>query len=117
MSRQAAAAIEALRAEGRRITTARRLVIELLARTPDHLTADDIATRIHMLHPEIHLSTVYRTLDSLSEWDLVEHIHRPHAAAFFIWPVPTCTSYATSAGGSATWPPPSSPSSRSASTR
>lgn len=75
--------LEALRAEGRRITTARRLVIELLARTSEHLTADDLATRIHDAHPEIHLSTVYRTLDSLREWELVEHVHQPHGPSFF----------------------------------
>jgi Fur family transcriptional regulator, ferric uptake regulator len=73
----------ALRDEGRRITTARRLVIELLAGTDEHLTADDLATRIHGAHPEIHLSTVYRTLDSLREWQLLEHVHQPHGPSFF----------------------------------
>jgi Fe2+ or Zn2+ uptake regulation protein len=73
----------ALRDEGRRITTARRLVIELLARTDEHLTADDLATRIHDAHPEIHLSTVYRTLDSFREWGLLEHVHQPHGPSFF----------------------------------
>jgi Fur family transcriptional regulator, ferric uptake regulator len=75
--------LDALRAEGRRVTTARRLVVELLARTTEHLTADDLATRVHDAHPEIHLSTIYRTLDSLSEWGLVEHVHHPHGASFF----------------------------------
>ena len=37
----------------------------------------------HDAHPEIHLSTVYRTLDSLHEWGLVEHVHRPHGPSFF----------------------------------
>ena len=83
MIEQAMDALEALRAEGRRVTTARRLVVEVLARTTEHLTADDLATRIHDAHPEIHLSTVYRTLDSLSEWGLVEHVHQPHGASFF----------------------------------
>jgi Fe2+ or Zn2+ uptake regulation protein len=73
----------ALRDEGRRITTARRLVIELLARTDEHLTADDLATRIHGAHPEIHLSTVYRTLDSLREWELLEHVRQAHGPSFF----------------------------------
>jgi len=58
-------------------------VIELLARTNEHLTADDLATRVHAAHPEIHLSTVYRTLDSLHDWGLVEHVHRPHGPSFF----------------------------------
>ena len=83
MIEQAVDALQALRAEGRRVTTARRLVVEVLARTTEHLTADDLANRIHDAHPEIHLSTVYRTLDSLSEWGLVEHVHQPHGASFF----------------------------------
>ena len=83
MIEQAVDALQALRADGRRVTTARRLVLEVLARSTEHLTADDLANRIHDAHPEIHLSTVYRTLDSLSEWGLVEHVHQPHGASFF----------------------------------
>ncbi len=83
MSEAEARTLDRLRAEGRRITTARKLVIGLLARTSDHLTADDLASRIHDAHPEIHLSTVYRTLDSLCAWQLVEHVHQPHGPSFF----------------------------------
>jgi Fur family ferric uptake transcriptional regulator len=83
MSLQAARTLDALRAEGRRVTTARRLVVELLARTPDHLTAEDLAAHIHGAHREIHLSTVYRTLDSLCAWHLVEHVHQAHGPSFF----------------------------------
>ena len=83
MSEMETRTLDALRAEGRRVTTARRLVIGLLARTTEHLTADDLASRIHGAHPEIHLSTVYRTLDSLREWELVEHVHQPHGPSFF----------------------------------
>ena len=83
VSESASRTLQELRTEGRRVTTARRLVVELLARTNEHLTAEDLATRIHTAHPEIHLSTVYRTLDSLREWGLVEHVHRPNGASFF----------------------------------
>lgn len=83
VSEAEARTLDALRAEGRRITTARKLVIGLLARTNEHLTADDLAARIHGAHPEIHLSTVYRTLDSLCAWELVEHVHQPHGPSFF----------------------------------
>jgi Fur family ferric uptake transcriptional regulator len=83
VSEQTFHTLDALRAGGRRVTTARRVVVELLARTSEHLTADDLASRIHDAHPEIHLSTVYRTLDSLHEWGLVEHVHQPHGPSFF----------------------------------
>jgi len=77
------AALESLRNEGRRVTTARRLVIEILGRTTEHLTAEAIAARVHCAHPEIHLSTVYRTLDSLQAWGLVERFQSPRGPAFF----------------------------------
>ena len=76
-------ALDLLRAEGRRVTTARRTIIELLGEAHEHFTADDIAQRVHRAHPEIHVSTVYRTLESLETWGLVEHVHRGHGAAFF----------------------------------
>jgi Fe2+ or Zn2+ uptake regulation protein len=59
------------------------MVIDLLAHTREHLGADDIANRLHDAHPEIHLSTVYRTLDSLREWGQVEKVHQPHGQSFF----------------------------------
>jgi Fe2+ or Zn2+ uptake regulation protein len=83
MSHAAARAIDVLRAEGRRVTTARRTIIELLGGTHEHLTAEGIAEDVQRAHPEIHVSTVYRTLESLEAWGLVEHVHRGHGAAFF----------------------------------
>ncbi|MDQ1511043.1 MAG: Fur family transcriptional regulator, ferric uptake regulator [Actinomycetota bacterium] len=83
MSQTAARAIDLLRAEGRRVTTARRTIIDLLGATHEHLTAEGIAEHVQRVHPEIHVSTVYRTLESLEAWGLVEHVHRGHGAAFF----------------------------------
>jgi len=82
-TQQALRVLHALRADGHRVTTARRMVIDLLAHTKEHLGADDLANRLHDAHPEIHLSTVYRTLDSLREWGLVERVHHPHGQSFF----------------------------------
>lgn len=80
---QAARAIARLRDQGRRLTTARRMVIEGLAQTREHVTAELLAGWIHHAHPEIHLSTVYRTLDSLREWGLITQVRQPQGAAFF----------------------------------
>jgi len=64
--------IDQLRARGQRATTARRAVLgELLAAGDSHLTADELARRIHERHPAIHLSTVYRTLDALTAAELI----------------------------------------------
>ena len=76
-------ALARLRDLGRRVTTARRMVLEGLAQTDAHVTADVLARWIQHVHPEIHLSTVYRTLESLRDWGLISQIRRPHGAAFF----------------------------------
>src|SRR5262245_60542716 len=75
--------LEALRADGQRITTARRAVIELLASTSEHLNAEQVAPRVRRAHPSVHVSTVYRTLESLARLGLVDHVHPGHGAAFF----------------------------------
>jgi Fur family ferric uptake transcriptional regulator len=58
--------LDRVRAAGGRITTARRAVLEtLLDGGIEHLTAEEVASRVHRSTPDIHLSTVYRTLESL----------------------------------------------------
>jgi Fur family ferric uptake transcriptional regulator len=57
-----------LRSRGLRATTARRAVLaEIVAAGTDHLTAEALAQRLQRDHPGIHLSTVYRTLDALTD--------------------------------------------------
>jgi Fe2+ or Zn2+ uptake regulation protein len=64
--------IDELRAQGQRVTTARRAVLaELIDAGDGHLGAEDLAQRIHSRHPDIHLSTVYRTLDALCDAGLI----------------------------------------------
>ena len=75
--------LDQIRKRGERITTPRRAVIELLASTREHLSVDDIASRLHVVHPSIAPSTVYRTLEALQEWGMVEKIHRGQSATFF----------------------------------
>jgi Fe2+ or Zn2+ uptake regulation protein len=61
-----------LRAQGARITTARRSVLAELVRSgADHPTADQLARRIRRTHPELHVSTIYRTLDFVESSGLV----------------------------------------------
>lgn len=59
------------------------MVIEGLAQTDAHVTAEILAAWIQHVHPEIHLSTVYRTLDSLTDWGLITQVRHPHGASFF----------------------------------
>ena len=64
--------LEQLRGRGQRATTARRAVLEeLLAAGEGHLAAEELARRIQTRHPAIHLSTIYRTLDALTDAGII----------------------------------------------
>ena len=75
--------LDRLREQGGRITTARRLVISTLLGAPGHITAEELAAAIQEQHPEVHLSTVYRTLDSLEKLGIVEHTHIGHGPSVY----------------------------------
>jgi Fur family ferric uptake transcriptional regulator len=65
-----------LRARGERITTARRVVLDQLASAEGHhLTVEEIAAAVQVDHPDIHLSTIYRTLDFLTAAGVVVDVH------------------------------------------
>ena len=60
-------ALDQLRSGGERITTARRVVLEQLAAADGrHLSAEELSELVQAQHPDIHLSTIYRTLDFLT---------------------------------------------------
>jgi Fur family ferric uptake transcriptional regulator len=57
-----------LRARGERITTARRVVLQVLLDHPDgHLTIDELADQVSEQAPDVHLSTIYRTAEFLEQ--------------------------------------------------
>lgn len=72
-----------LRSAGGRLTEPRRAVIEALVSGGDHPTADDLAGQVALHHPTVHKSTVYRTLDALSELGVVDHVHLGHGRAVY----------------------------------
>ncbi len=80
---EAAQLIEALRAEGLRVTAPRRAICQALAHGHDHhLTAStlhDASERA--LGSAIDISTVYRTIDALEQAGLVHHVHLGHGPA------------------------------------
>ena len=58
--------------EGRRLTQQRRLVLEELAGSTQHLDVEALHDRVKARDPDISLATVYRTLNVLKEMGLVE---------------------------------------------
>ncbi|MBU4259337.1 MAG: transcriptional repressor [Proteobacteria bacterium] len=56
---------------GYRLTIGREAILEVLAKSERHLSAEDIYMKIHPRHPNIGLTTIYRTLDVLSSLGMV----------------------------------------------
>jgi Fur family ferric uptake transcriptional regulator len=63
---------QALTAEGGRMTSQRQIILDVIARSHEHLTADDITARAQRLDRSINPSTVYRTLTLLKERGLIK---------------------------------------------
>lgn len=72
------AALDRLRAQGERVTPARRAVLQVIDdadRADEHLTAEQIGARVGSLEPTVHRATVYRTLTSLTDVGVLSHVH------------------------------------------
>ena len=72
-----------LREGGGRITPARRALVTALLEASSHVTADDLAETVQRSHPDVHRSTIYRTLDALEELGVVDHVHLGHGRAVY----------------------------------
>jgi Fur family ferric uptake transcriptional regulator len=77
------AILDLLRARGGRVTTARRAIVTELLGSRSHVSAEDLAGAVHEAHPDVHLSTVYRTLDALEALGVVDHVHLGHGRAVY----------------------------------
>lgn len=64
-----------LRENGLKVTSQRILILEVLEKRPDkHLTAEEIYELVQKKNPDIGLATVYRTIQLLSELNLIEKL-------------------------------------------
>ena len=84
-------AVEQLREQGYRMTPQRLSVLDIVARRPGHIGADEVWTLAKVQHPYVDLATVYRTLQFLKRvgvvtevvignklhFELMDH-HNPH---------------------------------------
>lgn len=82
-TRTADEVLDHLRAEGVRLTDARRVVVHALLDADTHPTADTIARLAAERDPSLHRSTVYRTLDALAELGVIDHVHLGHSGAVY----------------------------------
>jgi Fur family ferric uptake transcriptional regulator len=72
-----------LRERGHRLTRPRLLLIDTLSRRGGHLSAEQIHSDLGRRHPEINLSTVYRTLEVLVSVGLVREADLGEGRRFF----------------------------------
>jgi Fur family ferric uptake transcriptional regulator len=56
---------------GYRLTIPRQSILNVLSSTSKHLSAEEIYMAVHRLHPNIGLTTVYRTLELLVQMGLL----------------------------------------------
>jgi len=57
---------------GYRLTSPRKMVLEVLAENPGHLSADEVFFLVHQRQRGIGLATVYRTLDILVRMGIIQ---------------------------------------------
>jgi Fur family transcriptional regulator, ferric uptake regulator len=64
---EAMSCINTLKAKGLKLTPQRRLIIDAIHNADAHLTAEKIIAHVQRQMPEVHKSTIYRTLEVLEE--------------------------------------------------
>jgi Fur family ferric uptake transcriptional regulator len=65
----------ALRQRGLRMTPQRQLILDAVASTQGHVSADQVYQQVVRVFPDVNISTVYRTLEVLEELGVVRHTH------------------------------------------
>lgn len=75
---------QALAARGYRVTAARRVILDTLAGSGGHLTADELTDLVRARSTGIGRMTVYRTLDLLCGLGLLRPVYQGSGAAHYI---------------------------------
>src|SRR3974390_3511242 len=68
----------ALRQRGIRLTRQRRVILQVMDAAEQHLDVDQILDRAQKIDPEVHLVTVYRTIDLLKRQGLIDELDLLH---------------------------------------
>jgi len=69
---------QSLRKKGIRLTRQRRVILQVMDAAEQHLDVDQILERAQKLNPEVHLVTVYRTIDLLKKQGLIDELDLLH---------------------------------------
>ncbi len=63
--------LQGLRQKGHRLTPQREMILSVLCESEGHFTAEEIIQRVRQRYPHFNKSAVYRTLDLLTRYGLV----------------------------------------------
>ncbi len=66
--------LENLRQKGYRVTPQREMIIQAIAHSDSHMTAEDIFSEVQQRTQAINLATIYRTLDMLVDEGLATRV-------------------------------------------
>jgi Fe2+ or Zn2+ uptake regulation protein len=69
---------QSIRKKGIRLTRQRRVILQVMDAAEQHLDVDQILARAQKLNPEVHLVTVYRTIDMLKKHGLIDELDLLH---------------------------------------
>jgi Fur family transcriptional regulator, ferric uptake regulator len=76
--------LDMLRADGDRVSAARRLVLEALFAADGPVSADAIADGLDGQHTPLDRTSVYRNLEHFEKLGIVHHVHAGHGAGLYV---------------------------------
>jgi Fur family transcriptional regulator, ferric uptake regulator len=77
--------VDRLRRAGYKITPPRLAVIQVIERDGEHLNSGEILRRAKLIHPGVGRATVYRTLELLTQLNLIRPIYVGENGPTYIW--------------------------------
>jgi len=76
--------LDYLRSRGNRVTSSRRILLEVLFAADGHLSAEDLAEAVQKQAPDVALSTIYRNLEELEQLGVISHSHLGHGPSSYL---------------------------------
>lgn len=76
--------ISFLRSRGSRVTSSRRILLEVLFTADGHMSAEALADAVQARAPDVHLSTIYRNLEELEQLGVIAHSHLGHGPSSYL---------------------------------
>jgi Fur family transcriptional regulator, ferric uptake regulator len=73
-----------LRSRGSRVTSSRRILLEVLFAADGHMSAEELAEAVQKRAPDVHLSTIYRNLEELEHLGVISHSHLGHGPSSYL---------------------------------